>query len=299
MKKYIMITLLFSSLLTLFSCGVLPKKEASMNIEKGLESAIATFSEKEQQYITFVAKKLESHGFPLDNLTRVDLQKPIKNVNEYYAYNEVTFYSNPAVYRKGEPYSASENVGLNWDSPTTVYNEDGSVEFQFGQKVNVEDLIPVFYRLNDSYSTVAAHKNYDDIVEKIDKVFLGFKEEPVKTREERLLELKKGQFESSRPRTKLSRGQSIAVFTSQGIYELLYNYEISIVEDTQNTDLYELFISRLDYKRSDLEHYNELLDNCQLKIDVKHSTIEVLNCYDPTFFPTPAVRKPIKFPDTP
>ncbi|TEW49831.1 hypothetical protein [Psychromonas algicola] len=269
-----------------------------MNIEKGLESAIATFSEKEQQYITFVAKKLESHGFPLDNLTRVDLQKTIKNVNEYYAYNEVTFYSNPAVYRKGEPYSASENVGLNWDSPTTVYNEDGSVEFQFAQKVNVEDLIPVFYRLNDSYSTVAAHKNYDDIVEKIDKVFLEFKEEPVKTREERLLELKKGQSESSRLRTKLSRGQSIASFTSQGIYELLYNYEISIVEDTQNTDLYELFISGLDYKRSDLEHYNELRDNCQLKIDVKHSTIEVLNCYDPTFFPTPAVSRPIKFPDT-
>ena len=265
-----------------------------MNIEKGLDPAIAKFSAKEKQYITFVAKKLESHGFPLGNLTRVDLQKPITSLNEYYAYNEVTFYSNPAVYRNSEPYSVSENVGLNWDSPSTVYNEDGSVEFQFGQKVNTEDLIPVFYRLNDSYSTVAAHKNYDDILEKIDKVLLGFKEEPVKTREERILEFKKGRTEPSHPLTKLSRGESIFSFTSQGIYELLYNYQINIVEDDQNNDLYELSISRLDDKNLDLKHYNELRDNCQLKIDAKHLTIEVMKCYDPTFFPTPAATPSIK-----
>jgi len=278
MKKHITLTVLFSSLLTLCSCGVQPMKEPLMNIERGLQPAMAKFSEQEKQYITFVAQKLESHGFPVNNLTRIELQNPINHLNDYYAYNEVTFFNNPAIYQDGKYYPLVENIGLSWEEPRTEHHEDGSVEFQFGEKVNAEELTSFFYRLDDSYSNHPSHKDYDKIVKKVDHIFVEYKAE---------VEPRSG--------IKLSTGESISSFTSQGVYELLYNYQISMVERVENGRVYDVTISRLADNYIDNERYHALRDNCHLKVDTVNSTIEVIRCFDPTFLPSPA-NTPLTLP---
>ncbi len=141
-----------------------------MIIIRGLEPNIANFTDLEQKLIVKVAKKLENNGFPINQLTSVNLKKRIINVTDYYAYNEITFYINPGVYKQGNFDWVAENIGIDWEDPSVIRTSDGGIEFEFGRKVKPEDLIMNLYRLKDSYSYNPLLENHNQILKKINDV---------------------------------------------------------------------------------------------------------------------------------
>ncbi len=279
--KHIYITVMIVTCLTILSCGKQLEKYPSMStaIQRGLEPTIIKFSKKEQEYISLFAKKLAQRGYPLDQITRVDLKKSIETTGQFYSYNEVNFYINPTVHYAGDIHQTMLNIGLSWDDPAVIYHEDGSMEFELGRKVNPVDLIPFFYRLDDSYENSALMENYDEIINKVDSVFLSSKEETTDSSD------------------RLAIHNSVADITSKGIFELLHNYHIEIRVNKEKKNIFEVFITRFEWKNVNEEHYHGTQDNIHLEVDYESISIKVIDRYDPYFFPSPAMPPEDFFPN--
>ncbi|MDO5980661.1 hypothetical protein [Flavivirga spongiicola] len=233
-----------------------------MTIVRGLKPSIAEFTSLEQELITKVAEKLENNGFPMNQLTRVHLKKRIINIKDYYSYNEITFFINPGVYKLDGFDWGIENIGINWEDPSVIRTPDGGIEFEVGRKVKYEDLIMTLYRLKDSYSYGTLLKNHNIILKKINDVLITNDLEDIK------------------------------YFTSKGILELIKNYLIVLTAYNENNNLYEMTIRRIDYNLIDFKYFNELFMQYRLKINLETSRVEILNSFDPTFFPNPAAPTP-------
>ncbi len=55
--------------------------------------------------------------------------------------------------------------------------------------------------------------------------------------------------------------ERIKAFTSQGVFELLYNYHIEIIVNPNDENVFEVYISRMNYKLLNLDHYNDIHEN--------------------------------------
>lgn len=265
--KYMYRPFIVLCVFVLFFSGKNSSKNSSMNIIRGLKPAIAEFTSLEQKLIVKVAKRLENSGFPVSQLTRIHLKKRIINNYDYYAYNEITFFINPGVYKQGEFSWGIENIGVDWEDPAVIRTPDGGIEFEVGRKVKFEDLKMNLYRIQDAYSYGTLLKDHHIIIEKINEILLT------------------------------SDLEKINYFTSQGLLELSKNYLMVLTADSENKNLYEMAIRRIDYNLIDFKHFNKLIEQYLLKINLNTSRIEILDSFDPTFFPTP-VSGPIEpFPD--
>ncbi|WP_062053852.1 hypothetical protein [Aquimarina longa] len=248
-------------ILVLFFSGKKHPKNSPMNITRGLKPAIATYTSLEQEFIIKVANKMKDNGFPVNQVTRVHLSKRILTHNDYYSYNEIVFFINPGVYKQDKFNWGIENIGIGWEDPSVIRTPDGGMEFEIGYKTKPEDLIMNLYRLDDSYSYGTLLKNHNSIIKKINDILLANTLEEIK------------------------------YFTSKGILELIKNYLIVITTDNEN--VYEMKIRKIDHKLIDTNHFNKLFKQYHLKIHLNTSTIEILDSFDPTFFPTP-IADPIK-----
>ena len=258
----------------LFSCGNQPKNESPMSnvITRGFEANIAKFSEKEQEYIWLFASKLEENGYPLEQITRVELKDAIENPAQFYTYNEVYFFINPSVHFKGDKTPGMQDIGLGWDDPSVVRNPDGSIEFEVGRKFEGKDFIPFFYRVNDSYQYSPLVKNHDEIVNRINLAFLAVKN-----------------LETASPDS-FSKDKSVNEVISQGLFALLHNYHIEISVDKEKKDVFEVYISRFSWKKVNQDHYYHAIpNNILLEVNCEKPSIKILTQYDPTFFPSPAI----------
>ncbi|WP_109096951.1 hypothetical protein [Aquimarina sp. AU58] len=262
--KYIYKSAFVLCVIVLFFNGKKYQKKSSMDIVRGLKPAIAEFTDLEQKLVIKVAKKLKNNGFPVDDVTRVHLKKRMLYDKDYYAKNEITFFVNPGVYKENEFNWGIETITIDWEDPSVVRTPDGGIEFMVGNKIKPEDLVINLYGMNDSYSHHTLLKNHDSIIKRINNALLANTLEEIKH------------------------------FTSQGIAGLLRNYLIVITAYNEKENVYEMAIRRIDHDLIDSKHYNKLLEQYRLKIDINTSRIEVLDSFDPTFFPTPATVPPIK-----
>lgn len=262
--KHIYRSTIVLCVLVLFFSGKKHQKKSSMDILRGLKPAIAEFTSLEQKLVIKVVKKLENNGFPVDDLTRVHLKKRILNDKDYYAKNEITFFVNPGVYKEDEFNWEIETITINWEDPSVIRTPDGGIEFVVGHKIKLEDLVMNIYGMNDSYSYNTLLKDHDIIIKKINDALVTNDLERIK------------------------------YFTSNGILELIRNYLIVITAHNENENVYEMAIRRIDHDLIDSKHFNELFEQYRLKIDLNTSRIEVLDSFDPTFFPSPATVSPIK-----
>ncbi len=263
--KYVSITTLVISTFIFFSSGNKSQKKPSMTLVRGLKPAISEFTLLEQQFITLVAEKLNNNGFPVDQLTRVHLKKRILTPTDYYAYNEITFFINPGVYRPNEFNWGIQNIGVGWDDSTLIKTPDGGFEFEIGHKPKQEDLTMTFYRLQDAYSYGKLLENHNQIIQRINDLFLT------------------------------SNLEEIKPFTSQGIVELLSNYLMVITADNENKNVFEMTLRRIEHELINFDHYNTLYKQYTLRLNLNTSSIEILNSFDPTFFPSPATNPDIPF----
>lgn len=239
------------------------QKQQSMTINRGFESVITDFNDLEKKLIVKVAKKLESRGFPLNQLTRIHLKKRILHIKEYYSYNEITFLINPGIYKQEDFYWGVENIGVDWEDPHVVRTPDGGIEVEVDRKVKVEELIMNLYRLQDSYSYGALLKNHAILLKKINDILLT------------------------------NDLQEIKYFTAEGIPELIKNYHIILTIDPKKNNSYEMVIRRLDNTIIDSKYFSSLFRQYHLKINIETSKMEILDSFDPTFFPSPATVEPI------
>lgn len=253
------------------------KSDPSMSntLIRGLAPNISQYSEMEREYISLFANKLKNRGYPLDQITRVDIKDPIERIGQFYGYNEVYIFINPAVHYKGVQAPGMQDLGLSWDEPTVVRHSDGSMEFSVGVKVKFKDFVPFFYRLDDSYENSPLAENHDDIVNKVDSVFLASKDKAEK--EDKAF----GRY--------FGTDNSVSDVTSQGIFELLHNYHIEIRVDKEREDIFDVYISRFEWKKVNEAHYHGTQDNIHLEVDCNKSTITVIKRFDPYFFPSPAI----------
>ncbi|PKV52277.1 hypothetical protein ATE84_4387 [Aquimarina sp. MAR_2010_214] len=258
--KYIYRSVTVLCVLVLFFSGKKYQKKSSMDIARGLKSAIVEYTNLEQKLIIKVAKKLENNGFPVDDLTRVHLKKRILNDKDYYAENEITFFVNPAVYKEGEFNWGIETITIDWEDTSVMRTPDGGIEFMVGNKTKPEDLVMNLYGMNDSYSYHPLLKDHDNITKEINNTLL------------------------------INDLEEIKYFTSQGITGLIRNYLIVLAAYNENENLYEMVIKRIDRDLVDTKYFNKLFKQYRLKIDTNTSRIEVLNSFDPTFFPSPAAN---------
>ncbi len=256
--KYVFSSTIMFSIFILFFSGRKYQNQSSMTIIRGLKPAIVEFTDLEQKLIIKVAKKLENNSFPINQLTRVHLKKRILNDKYYYLYNEITFFINPGVYKQNEFNWGIENIGIEWEDPSITRTPDGGIEFEVGHKIKPEDLKMSLYRLQNSYTYGTLLKDHDLILNKINDVLITSNLEEIKD------------------------------FTSKGIKELIKNYLIVLTVDKENKDLYEMTIRRMDYNLIDFKYYNKLIEQYRLKININTAKIEILDKFDPTFFPTPA-----------
>ncbi len=233
-------------------------KKQSITIIRGLEPSISHFNALEQKFILKIAKKLEDNGYPLDQLTRVDLKKTIADIKDYYSYNEITFFINPGIYEKGNFGPKTQNIGVDWEDPSVIRHPDGSIEFEVGKRVKPEDLVMNLYRLQDHYPNYPLIKNHDLILQKINDALVATDIEEIQN------------------------------FASKGIMELIKNYEINIESDSKNDIVYKLSITRLDHNMIDSKYFFELYKTYNLNINIETLHIEIISSFDPTFFPTPS-----------
>ena len=257
-------SIIFFSIAVL-SLGITTLKKQSMTITRGLEPNITHFGDLEQQFIIAIAKKLENNGYPLDQLTRIHLKKRITTIQDYYTYNEVTFIINPSIYLQGKSVSEIENIGVGWEDPNTKTYPDGSIEFEFGKKVDPDDLVMTLYRLNDSYNNYPLLENHNQILQQVNDVLIATDLEDIK------------------------------FFASKGILELTQNNCISLYRDLKNEEVFILNIKGLEYIETNPNYLEKMNTVYELKINIETSKIELISSYDPTFFPTPAadIPKPI------
>ncbi|NMH89432.1 hypothetical protein [Flavivirga algicola] len=263
MTHALRLTIIFS-IFMLFFGGKKHQKQSPMSITRGLKPAIAAFTNLEQKLIIKVAKKLENNGFPIDQLTRIHLKKRIINDKDYYSYNEITFFINPAIYKQNEFNWGIENIGIAWEDPSVIRTPDGGIEFETGYKTKPENLVMTLYRLQDSYNYAPLLKNHNLILNKINDVLITNPLEEAKD------------------------------FTSKGLFELIKNYLVILIADNENAGLYEMTIRRMDHDLIDFKHYNGLIEQYCLKININTSKVEILDKFDPTFFPTPVAPIPSK-----
>ena len=256
MKLLLRALIIFSVLVLLPS--MTKHNQPTIEIIRGLENHLTQFNELEQKFIKKVAEKLSDNGFPLHQLTRIELKKRINSNKDYYAYNEVILFINPAIYKEGFSNTVSENIGVGWEHPTTKRHTDGSVEFEFGKNIKTEDFFMEFYRLNDTYHSYPLLDDHSKILQKIDDVL-------------RTTDVKEIRF-----------------FASKGIEELIKNYHVHITSNGEDNEIYKLTIGRMEYGLLDLEHFHTLHKNYSLKLDLRSSQIEILSSYDPNLFPSPA-----------
>ncbi len=235
-----------------------------MDIVRGLKPAIAEFTDLEQKLVIKVSEKLKKNGFPVDNVTRVHLKKRMLNDKDYYAKNEITFFVNLGVYKQNEFNWGIETITIDWEDPSVVKTPDGGIEFIVGNKIKPEDLVMNLYGINDSYSYHSLLKDHNSIIKEINNVLLANNLEEIK------------------------------YFTSQEIAGLIKNYLIVLTAYNEKENVYEMAIKRIDHDLNDSKHFNKLFEQYRLKIDINTSKIEVLNSFDPTFFPTPSTMPPIK-----
>ncbi len=258
--KYRYISIIVLSVFTLFFSGKKHQKNSAMDIPRGLQSSISEFTNLEQKLILKVAKKLESNGFPINQLTRIHLKKRIDNTTDYYSDNEITFFVNPGIYKKDKFNWGIENIGIDWEDPSVIRTPDGGIEFEVGRKINPEDLIMNLYRLQDSYDYGTLLKDHNVILKKINKTIVS------------------------------STLEEIKYFTANGVAELIKNYLIVLTQEQEN--IYEMTIRRMDNEFIDVKHFNTLFEQYRLKINLNTSRIEILDRFDPTFFPTPVAHPP-------
>lgn len=265
------------------SCVKQIKSDPSMSntLIRGLVPNISQYSEMEREYISLFTNKLKKRGYPLEQITRVDIKDPIERIGQFYGYNEVYIFINPSVHYKGDEAAGMEDLGLSWDDPTVVRHSDGSMEFSVGVKVKFKDFVPFFYRLDDSYEKSPLAENHDEIVNKVDSVFLVSKDKVEKEEAQKKEEQALGRY--------FDMDNSVADVTSQGIFELLHNYHIDIRVDKERKDIFDVYISRFEWKKINEAHYHGTQDNIHLEVDCNESTITIIDQFDPYFFPTPAM----------
>lgn len=192
------------------------------------------------------------------------LKGRILNKKDYYSSNEVTFFINPGVYKQDEFNWGIENIGIGWGYPTVVRTPVVGIEFEVGVKRKLEDFVMELYRLEDAYSYDEQLKNNDEMLQRINDVFIT------------------------------NSSESTKYFTTQGILELIKNYLIVITGDQENKEVFEMGIRRIDNQFIVSNYFNELFEQSHLKIDLNSSAIEVLESSDPTFLPNPIPNPTIK-----
>ncbi len=261
-----------------------PAMESKMRYAKGLESAINSMSEFEQTLAREIAQIIGERGFPLDDLTRVQFDRPIGSNRERYRENEISFFVNPLVYDSEIIPSSHERISIRWEDPTVIYNNDGSMEFEVGKTVPLEDLKMELYGLSESYRSRGIIRECDEcdecnkcdeLLSKIDTLFKSYKDDDISAENENIM----------------GRSTGIEFFTSQGIDELLYNNLLSIKKRSES--LYEMYISPLRTLR-DSAHFSGIRVIYILELDLDNSTIILKEEYDPTLMPTPVVNPRLK-----
>ncbi len=257
--KYVFRSTVMFSIFILFFSGRKHQNQSSMTIIRRLKPAIVEFTDIEQKLIIKVAKKLKNNGFPIDQLTRVHLKKRIINSKDYYSYNEITFFINPGVYKQDKFNWGIENIGIEWEDPSIKRTSDGGIEFEVGRKIKPKDLKMSLYRLQNSYTYGTLLKDHDLILKKVNNILMASPLEEIKN------------------------------FASKGILELVNNYLILLTANNENTDLYEMTIRRMDHDLIDSKYYNGLYKQYRLEINTNTSKVEILDKFDPTFFPTPSI----------
>ncbi len=249
-----------------------------MRYAKGLESAINSMSEFEQTLAREIAQIIGERGFPLDDLTRVQFDRPIGSNRERYRENEISFFVNPLIYDSEIIPSNHERISIRWEDPAVIYNDDGSMEFEVRKAIPFEDLKMELYGLSESYRSkgiIRASNECDGLLSKISSLFKSYKDDDVPAENENIM----------------GRSTGIEFFTSQGIDELLYNNLLSIKKMSKSS--YELNISPLRTLR-DSAHFSGIKVIYTLELDLNNSTIILKKEYDPTFMPTPAVNPRLK-----
>ncbi len=168
-----------------------------------------------------------------------------------------------------------------------IYNDDGSMEFEVGKAIPLEDLKMELYGLSESYRSKGIIRECnecdgcdegdecDKLLSKIDTLFKSYKDDGVPAENENFM----------------GRSTGIEFFTSQGIDELLYNNLLSIKKMSKSS--YELNILPLRTLR-DSAHFSGIKVIYTLELDLDNSTIILKKEYDPTFMPSPAVNPGLK-----
>ncbi len=238
-------------------------KTTPMNITRGLEPAIAEFTDLEQKLVRKVAEKLKERGYPLQEVTRVHIKKEVLNIKDFYSENDITFFINPVIQKQGGFVSGLESIGVGWTDPSVIRTADGGMEFEIPSRTKPEELIMDLYAVSDFYLTPIIGKN--KIIQKIDNVFM------------------------------INNLEEINYFVSKGLPELIKNYLIEIIEKEGEKNIYTVVLSRMNYDFVDLDYFHDLYKIYTLEVDLNTSKIKVLDSFDPTFFPSPAIM-PSPFP---
>lgn len=231
-----------------------------MLITRGLTNVISKYSVLEQKYILEVAAILEKNKYPMELLTRVHLHNKVETLQDYYTYNEITFFINPGIYNSSYSNLGVDNIGVGWEDPSVIRRSDGGIEFELGKRVKPEDLEIFIYRLQKPYTYNSLLKDQDGVLEKINNVLL---------------------------RAKLEDAIS---FMSLGLEELAINHHILISPESE--DIYQLVLRILKYSILDKSHYhpiNELDREYKIRIDTKNNTVTLQDSHLLNFFPTPAI----------
>ena len=255
-------------LISILSVSMTKYELPPINMKRGLESSIADFNDLEQKLIRRVAEKLEENGYSVHQLTRIHLNKRIDDLKTYYSNNEVTFLINPGIYEQGIAVPRIQNISVGWEDASVIRHPDGGIEFVVGEIIKVEDLTMNLYGLIEHYASPPLIQHHDPIVQQLEDILIA---------------------------TDL---EEIQAFASIGIMELIENYEVLFRKDRENDAIYYMSINRLDDKMIDSRYFSTLYRVYKLKINTHTRSIEILDSFDPTLFPTP-VSQPGIIPDEP
>jgi|GEM_PF-6320242 len=248
-------TITLLAILLMATSVMAESQQQSTRFEQGLEPAIEQYNSLEKNLIRRVAQRLAYNGFPLEKLTRVHLQKSINSERAYYTRNKIIFIINPVVYQSADYMSTIEAITLTWQDPTVIYNDDGSMEFEIGNHIATENLVLTLYGLADEYIDRVAIENQQVILNKINALFLSCECKEVKH------------------------------ITANGLVELAVNHAIDISKSADS--VYEVGIARIGHGVFDNKHFNEIDTRYSLKVDLDKNSVELLDKFYPSFFPTP------------
>lgn len=234
-------------------------------VNKLAKSNLVQYSVQEKKLINTVAERLSQRNYPLYLVNRVYLEKKLIKKWDYYQENKITFLINPVIYQveNGVLYQGinqSTQVTMVWEDTRVVYHEDGSMEFEVGEKTTPADLKLVLYGVNDTYDTINFLPNQLAILEQLNSIFL----ENENTETQHL--------------------------TKKGLAELLVNHLVSIEINSENTNQYLVSTVPIDYKMRNGAFFNEIDSSYSLNVNIKNRTVTLLKRLYPSFYPTPAMR---------